>query len=208
MSAEGKKRLSKEERRDQITQAALSLFSQKGFSATRTREIAQAAGISEALIFQHFKSKEDLYFAALTSLFAHHPVLDDIQEAMVQRDDEAVLYELALHFIRHTREDPRIIRLSLFSGLEGLKLHQQTQDHEHGGPGHDPLEVFTAYLAQRIKEGGIKGHDPELMARFFFCSVLMFAADRDLSILGDPPAISDQEAARAVTNIFWQGIQK
>jgi AcrR family transcriptional regulator len=52
------------ERRGQIIDATLELFAEKGFSGTKTREIAERAGISETLIFQHFKTKGDLYRAA------------------------------------------------------------------------------------------------------------------------------------------------
>src|SRR5882762_8133921 len=58
-------RMAGEERRMQILNLAVSLFSQKGFRGTTTREIAQAAGISEAMVFRHFATKEELYTAIL-----------------------------------------------------------------------------------------------------------------------------------------------
>ena len=54
-------RLSAEERREAIVTAALPLFARKGFANTTTRELADAAGVSEALIYKHFPSKESLY---------------------------------------------------------------------------------------------------------------------------------------------------
>jgi AcrR family transcriptional regulator len=54
-------RLDSDERRDAIVRAAVPLFAQKGFAGTTTREIAEAAGISEALVFRHFPSKQMLY---------------------------------------------------------------------------------------------------------------------------------------------------
>ena len=71
---ERKERLSSEDRRLHIIDAALGLFASKGLNGTRTKEIARAAGISETLIFQHFKTKEDLYRAALKELFDTHPI--------------------------------------------------------------------------------------------------------------------------------------
>src|SRR6266568_5616500 len=56
-------RLSAEQRREAIVTAALPLFARKGFSNTTTRELAEAAGVSEALIYKHFPSKESLYAA-------------------------------------------------------------------------------------------------------------------------------------------------
>src|SRR3954452_9543802 len=54
-------RLDSDERRQAIADAAIPLFARKGFGGTTTRELAEAAGISEALLFRHFPSKELLY---------------------------------------------------------------------------------------------------------------------------------------------------
>ena len=43
----------------------MRLFSERGFRGTTTKEIAQAAGVSEAIIFRHFATKEDLYTAII-----------------------------------------------------------------------------------------------------------------------------------------------
>src|SRR5690349_22433014 len=54
-------RLDAEERRRSIVQVALPLFARKGFTRTTTKEIPEAAGVSEALVFKHFPSKAALY---------------------------------------------------------------------------------------------------------------------------------------------------
>src|SRR3954462_5114988 len=54
-------RLDSDERRRAIVQAAVPLFAARGFTGTTTRELAEAAGISEALLFRHFPSKQSLY---------------------------------------------------------------------------------------------------------------------------------------------------
>jgi AcrR family transcriptional regulator len=56
-------RLSSEERREAIVKAVRQVFAEKGFHGTTTRELAAAAGVSEALLFKHFPSKEALYLA-------------------------------------------------------------------------------------------------------------------------------------------------
>src|SRR5437764_13505279 len=50
-----------DERRQAIADAAVPLFARKGFAGTTTRELAETAGISEALLFRHFPSKQLLY---------------------------------------------------------------------------------------------------------------------------------------------------
>jgi AcrR family transcriptional regulator len=56
-----KKRLQATDRRQEIVQSALKVFARKGFAGATTREIAEAAGVSEALLYRHFASKEMIY---------------------------------------------------------------------------------------------------------------------------------------------------
>jgi AcrR family transcriptional regulator len=56
-------KLSSEERRAAIIKAVKKVFAEKGFHGTTTRELAEAAGVSEALLFKHFPNKEALYTA-------------------------------------------------------------------------------------------------------------------------------------------------
>lgn len=57
----GRKTLSGEERRNSIIGAAARLFAENGYHGTSIRQIARAAEVSEALIYKHFMSKEELY---------------------------------------------------------------------------------------------------------------------------------------------------
>jgi TetR/AcrR family fatty acid metabolism transcriptional regulator len=50
-------------RRESIIQAAIEVFSKKGFQAATISEIAQRAGVAEGSIYQYFKNKEDLFFS-------------------------------------------------------------------------------------------------------------------------------------------------
>jgi|SRR5581483_10204405 len=58
-------RLSAEERRKKIIEAARTVFLEQGFVGTRTREIAEEAGITEAFLYRFFRSKEAIYEAAV-----------------------------------------------------------------------------------------------------------------------------------------------
>src|SRR5262245_32279226 len=60
-------KLSCDERRAAIIKAVQRVFAEKGFHGTTTRELAQAAGVSEALLFKHFPNKEALYSAMMIS---------------------------------------------------------------------------------------------------------------------------------------------
>ncbi len=64
-SAGKRQYLPAEERRKRILEAAREVFSQTGLKGARTRELAQAAGINQATLFEHFKSKEELFLASV-----------------------------------------------------------------------------------------------------------------------------------------------
>ena len=61
MSTTPRKRLTGEERRAAILEAALAVFAQRGYHASSIDDIAREGGISKALIYEHFTSKQDLY---------------------------------------------------------------------------------------------------------------------------------------------------
>src|SRR5205085_512733 len=62
-----RKRLTAEARREAILDAALEVFAQRGYNGSSIDEIAQTAGISKALIYEHFPSKRDLHVSLLES---------------------------------------------------------------------------------------------------------------------------------------------
>lgn len=62
-------KMTAEDRRAAIIRAARKVFVEKGFYRTTTRELAEAAGVSEALLFKHFPTKEALYAAIQMSCF-------------------------------------------------------------------------------------------------------------------------------------------
>jgi AcrR family transcriptional regulator len=58
-------RMPASDRRSQILDIALNVFSKKGLNGATTKEIAAAAGVTEAIIFRHFPTKQALYQAVL-----------------------------------------------------------------------------------------------------------------------------------------------
>jgi AcrR family transcriptional regulator len=77
-----KREQQREERRKQILKAALTVFSQKGFHATNVSDVAAQAGVSQGTIYWYFDRKEDLFTAALLSIFE-----DFGQETMAALDE-------------------------------------------------------------------------------------------------------------------------
>src|SRR6476620_4987739 len=94
-----------EERRLQILAVAVRLFSERGFRGTTTKEIAHAAGVSEAMVFRHFATKEELYAAILDHKACQggrkFEPAEEASDAIRRRDDRAVFESLALGALEH-----------------------------------------------------------------------------------------------------------
>jgi AcrR family transcriptional regulator len=78
--ADSRRRRSKETRAAEIVEAAREAFTEKGFAATRTDDIAARAGVSKGLIFVYFPTKEALFEAVVRSRIL--PVFDNVADAL------------------------------------------------------------------------------------------------------------------------------
>jgi AcrR family transcriptional regulator len=115
------------DRRLQLLRVAMHLFSQRGFRGTTTKEIALAAGVSEAMVFRHFATKEELYSAILDHKACVHESMEPLQvvaQAIAAKDDRAVFEGLALDALNQHDCDPEFHRLLLHSALEEHELAQ------------------------------------------------------------------------------------
>jgi len=206
MDKRERERLSGEDRRAQIIDIALTLFAEKGFAGTRTREIAEAAGISETLIFQHFKAKDELIRSALATLFHAHPVSGELVKQLKKTEDDARFFRtLALHFIRHNREDPRIMKLALYSSIEGGHFWELTRTDETG-----PLMItlISDYIQKRIDDGVFVKTNAGIAARLFVDAVFMHIADKSMAIMGPPLPFPDEKVVEILIDIFLGGLKK
>jgi AcrR family transcriptional regulator len=205
--APGTARMAGEERRLQIARVAVSLFSNKGFQGTTTREIAQAAGISEAMVFRHFATKEELYAAILdhkacAGSGSFEPA-EIAAEAIALKDDRGVFESLALEALNHHDADTEFQRLLLYSALEKHKLAEMFFD----GFVRKVYEFLGIYIRQRQSEGALIEIDPAIVVRCFIGMVMHHSLSNNL---WDPKHrllnISNEQAAKNFTDILLNGI--
>src|SRR5215510_14102879 len=118
-------RMAAGDRREQIIEVAVRLFSQKGFRGTTTKEIALVAGVNEAIIFRHFATKRELYAAIMdrkASSAEVQAIQQTLAEAIHTKDDHKVFFSLGFHLLEAHERDDTAIRLLLYSALEGHEL--------------------------------------------------------------------------------------
>src|SRR5437762_12115276 len=111
-------RLSATDRRQQILQVATQLFARQGFNGTTTRQIAERARVNEAIIFRHFPTKEDLYWAVIERK-CQRPAGEFLKERLRQGgSDREVFSALAEEMLERRARDITLSRLLLFTALE------------------------------------------------------------------------------------------
>ncbi len=126
-----RRRMSSAERHVQIISAAREAFLEAGFSGTRTRDIAQRAGITEAFLYRHFESKEQIYREAVEAPLARLAE-DLVTEVKALSQDGAVkraqLLERANSVLLQAMVDMApLLAVALFADLsKGKELYQGT----------------------------------------------------------------------------------
>ncbi len=196
-----------DERRLQILRIAVSLFSHRGFRGTTTKEIAQAAGVSEAMVFRHFATKEELYKAILDHKACAGGKLEDPREmladAIQRKDDRAVFETLAFEALQHHEHDTEFQRLLLYSALEEHELAEMFWERT-------VLQVYGllgSYISDRQRDGVFREVKPMVVVRALLGMIIHHSLNNNLwdkqrNLLN----ISNEEAAREFTTILLNGI--
>src|SRR5712691_7480386 len=111
------------ERRGKIVATSLALFARKGFAATKTKDVARAAGVSEAMVFKLFPDKESLYRALIEKRIAEAESLLPLSHLAGSREPPVKFFSrVASILLARVEGDPSFLRLLLFSALEDHPL--------------------------------------------------------------------------------------
>jgi AcrR family transcriptional regulator len=205
MTKKKRTRLSSEERRDLIVAKAIELFSRQGFRATRVKDIAEAVGTSDALVFQHFPTKRELYDALLEQLCArkHFTEVEQLLYYAPEYDLEDVLTKLSAWVLEQTESAPAWLRLILYAALERDEaVDELTEEH---------FQRIIEYVAYEIAEGQAVGRfrtgDPKAYARSFFAGLLGLSLMRTVVRDADYARDKTREAAATHVALFLKGLQ-
>jgi TetR/AcrR family transcriptional regulator len=197
-------RLSGEARRRVIVEAALALFSRKGFRGTTTKEIAEAAGCSEATIFKHFATKDELYSAILEAKSRIEETLAKAADAAARKDDAGVFRAVGLESLTRTEQDPSLLRLLLFSALEGHELSHLFFESKV----RRLHEFLSGYIKERIADGAFQPVDPLLAARGFAGMVAYHLLIHEIFGVKRAAGLLPEHVVDTFVTLFLQGIRR
>jgi TetR/AcrR family transcriptional regulator len=197
-------RFSAEERRNQLLRIAVELFSQRGFEGTTTKAIATAAGVSEAVIFQHFATKEDLYSGILdrkAEESGHLEWKNQLRELVEQENDEALILSLVERILESNNSDPQFQRLCLQSVLSGHPLPKIMAQRML------PLHrFFCSYIVKRQDQGVFRKCDPNVVVHAMVSLPSYYCLAK--SIFGfDTIKLSQKKMALSFTRLILEGLK-
>lgn len=163
MTAETTSRnLQREETRERIVSAALEAFAEKGFRGASTRDIARRAGTNQGLITYHFRSKDELWRAAVDRVFDMLGTRFLDATAVVEHEDPREgLREGIREYVRFNAAHPELFRLMVDEG-KGSDERMTWLIDTHMRPRFETL-------ARRL--GLASGIDPSLLPHAFYAMV-------------------------------------
>jgi AcrR family transcriptional regulator len=197
-------RLKADERRRVLIDAALALFARKGFRGTTTKEIAEAAGCSEATIFKYFASKDELYSAILETKASIEETLAKAADAARRKDDVGVFRAVGLEALVRTEQDPSLMRLLLFSALERHDLSHRFFESQV----RRLHEFLGDYIAQRMADGVFRVVNPLLAARGFVGMIVHYLLIHEIFGVKRPAGVLAEEVVDTFVMLFVSGIRR
>ena len=165
-----------DDRREQIIDAAVRVFAEKGFDKATNKDIASEAGITAGLIYHYFKNKEELLKAALD---ANSP--EQLLRTLPKAADlppEKMLRFVAEQLLTAAESD-RFVQL--------IRIYLPEMIHNPGVAPlglpmiHDVVEFLAAYLTQKMESGELRSTDARLTAQVFLGSMMDLVLMRQIA---------------------------
>ena len=188
-------RLPRKERRAQLLESALEVFVAQGYHSAAMDDIAERAGVSKPVLYQHFPGKLDLYLALLdTSCDA---IIDNCRRALDSTHDNKLRVTAAMHaFYDYMAGDDGAFRLVFESDLTNEPAVREAIDRV--------TNECAAMIADVIHDDtGLPAEASRLLA----VSLVGMAQVSARFWVTDTAGISQDDAVALVSGLAWRGIR-
>lgn len=195
-----RRRLTAPERRAVILGAALRTFASRGYDGASMDEIAAAAGVSKAVVYDHVSSKRELYTVLLDSIRGDLVAVVEGALASVELSGEARVHVATDAFFRYVEQNPEACRLLILE-LQGATV---------SAIGRELEERLTIGIAATLGEDmALFGDDPDRARRLQILSELLKSAVQGLAgwWFRHPDTPRDELVAHTVA-VVWPAIEQ
>ena len=188
-------RMPRRARRAQLLESALEVFVANGYHAAAMDEIAERAGVSKPVLYQHFPGKLDLYLALLDS--SCDAIIDNCQQALEATHDNKQRVEAAMKvFYDYVAAESGAFRLVFESDLTN---EPQVREHVE----RVTTECATAIAAVIHDDTGL----PDPASRLLAVSLVGMAQVSARFWLTEGGGIEQNDAAALIAGLAWRGIR-
>jgi AcrR family transcriptional regulator len=187
-------RLPRSARRAQLLDAALEVFVAQGYHAAAMDEIADRAGVSKPVLYQHFPSKLDLYLALLDA--SCDAVVQGVRDALAATDDNKERVAATMQaFYTYVANDKAAFRLVFESDLTSEPAVRERVDRV--------TTANAAAIAGVIRDDtGL----PEAQSELLAVSLVGMAQVSARYLISSDHPVDPDEAVRLVSTLAWRGI--
>jgi AcrR family transcriptional regulator len=171
MTAEPKYQRRKEDRPQEIADAAFSEFAKKGYSATRIDDVARRAGVSKGLTYLYYETKEDLFKAVVRNVVVRRvdALLDDVETT--ELSSEAFIRGPLLTFMKRVPGSPIavVIRLLIAEG----RRHPDLVDYYYDNVVARGLEAIRRFVRRGVERGEFNPEAAQLQPQLFLAPMML-----------------------------------
>lgn len=165
--------------KERILDAALELFSHRGYEGTALRDLAAELGLSKSALYKHYTGKEDIWNSLLESIQKYYTSHIGMAGELPIPDSVEMLREQSLQQISFTMHDEKIIKVRRLLTLEQFRSPEVAELTSR----HFLTDIETnnaAVFAGMMEKGIIRKDDPQLLAFAYTApiSVLIHLCDR------------------------------
>ena len=198
------------EKEQKILEAAIDVFSERGFSGATTSEIAKRAGIAEGTIFRYFKTKKDILRGILIQMLnlAGEPIIIEGVRKILLNAENKDLREVLKAFICDRLEVLELVFPMIKVIITEALYHDDIREAFFQNIISKAFEVFTLFHRQMLERGLIRENVNALaMARSIIGNVILLVFYRQLFTDKFNRQDMDKELD-AVIDIIMYGISK
>lgn len=189
-----RRRLTRGERREQLLQAAMEAFVEAGYHATAMDDIAERAGVSKPVLYQHFESKHDLYLGLVDEQSDHLVRLIEDALGSTTENAERVAATVGAFFEFVDRAD---------AGYRLIFASDQSSDPDVQGRLDRSIQACVDAITRSIEQDTDL---PAAQAHLLGVSLLGMAQACAERWVAEGRAVPRERAAELVAQIAWRGL--
>ncbi|HYL44723.1 MAG TPA: TetR/AcrR family transcriptional regulator [Ktedonobacteraceae bacterium] len=191
-----------EDRREQIIEAAMRVFSQKGFTRATNKDIAREAGITAGLIYHYFENKEAV-LKAIIETRSPLQLVESLPPQLLEQPPAVFLRFLVLQVLGMVERDQFVQLIRVF--VPEI-IHNPPMSQLGAGVLQRVLAFLSSYFTIQMEVGTLRRTDPSLAAQTLIGCTMGFVLRRQLIHDELALAYSQEQIADAVVDTVLNGL--